>query len=97
MLFVVVDATLEDRETTVGEVASLLGVTGREVLGTLVELNHLFSTGGASPWAMVPQVAPGASPSDMDLRILEMTDDLARRIDLVRGGLLDAAEARSPA
>jgi hypothetical protein len=88
LLTVSANATAKAGEVTVSRLAALLQCSEREVLGTMLEVNHVMRLGGAAVM-LIPQNAPGTSGVDLSERMITMAENVA--------GAVVAAERLDPA
>lgn len=77
MLTLVAQATVSGNGATITRIAGALGCSPREVMGTMLDLNHLMRIGGAAV-ALIPQRVPGVPDEELDERIITMAEDAAR-------------------
>ena len=66
LLAVVSRAAVNEEKVTVAEAARRIGLSEREVLGTVLEMNHLITEQGGPPFAVLTEDAPELS-SDLPL------------------------------
>jgi len=62
LLALVSQATMENEKVSVSEAARRIGLTEREALGTMLELNYIVTEEGGPPFAMLTEDAPEHSP-----------------------------------
>jgi hypothetical protein len=77
MLSLVAQATVSGKGATITRIARALRCSPREVMGTMLDLNHLMRIGDAAV-ALIPQRVPGVPDDELDERIITMTEDAAR-------------------
>jgi hypothetical protein len=96
VLAFVVDAVLNGRLATVPELALILGVNEREVMGTMLETNQRMRVAEA-PVTMLPQKAPGAETFDLKDQIIFVTpaaaESVAKALNLDSGAGETTADA----